>query len=54
MYIMTQIISITDLRKNLFKIVDKVYESGQEIEITKDDRRIIKIVKIYEKKVNKR
>ncbi len=51
---MTKIISITELRKNLFKIADKIYESGQEIEVTKDDRRIIKIVKFYEKKVNKR
>ena len=46
MYIMTQIISITELRKNLFKLADKVVRDGGEIEVEKEGRRIIKIVRI--------
>lgn len=46
MYVMTQIISITDLRKDLFKIADMVAYNGVEVEIEKEGRRIVKLVKI--------
>lgn len=44
MYVM--IISITDLRKNLFNLAEQVFSSGEEIEVEKEGRRIIKIVRI--------
>lgn len=43
---MTQIISITDLRKDLFKIADMVAYKGIEVEVEKEGRRIVKLVKI--------
>jgi len=43
---MTQIISITELRKNLFRLADKVVREGEEIEVEKEGKRIIKIVRI--------
>lgn len=43
---MTQIISITDLRKNLFRLAEKVVREGSEIEVEKEGKRIIKIVRI--------
>ena len=43
---MTQIISITELRKNLFRLADKVVREGSEIEVEKEGKRIIKIVRI--------
>ena len=43
---MTQIVSITDLRKNLFKLADKVVREGGEIEVEKEGKRIMKIVRI--------
>lgn len=46
MYVMTQIISITDLRKNLFNLAERVFSSGEEIEVEKEGRRIVKIVRI--------
>jgi len=42
----TSIISITDLRKNLFKIADMVEREGREVEVEKEGKRIIKLVKI--------
>lgn len=46
MYMNTSIISITNLRKNLFEIADMVVREGKEVEVEKDGQRIIKIVKI--------
>lgn len=46
MYVMTQIISITDLRKDLFRIADMVAYKGVEVEVEKEGRRIVKLVKI--------
>jgi len=46
MYIMTYIVSITDLRKNLFQLADKVVRDGGEIEVEKEGKRIMKIVRI--------
>lgn len=43
---MTQIISITELRKNLFTIADDVFYNNMEIEVEKEGRRVIKLVKI--------
>lgn len=43
---MTQIISITDFRKNLFRIADMVAYKGIEVEVEKEGRRIVKLVKI--------
>lgn len=43
---MTQIISITELRKNLFNIADDVFYKNTEVEVEKEGRRIIKLVKI--------
>lgn len=42
----TSIISITDLRKNLFKIADKVEREGKEVEVEKEGKIILKLVKI--------
>lgn len=46
MYVMTQIISITDFRKNLFNLAEQVFSSGEEIEVEKEGRRIVKMVRI--------
>lgn len=46
MYIMTQVISITDFRRNLFRLADKVVREGSEIEVEKEGRRIIRISRI--------
>lgn len=46
MYMNTSIISITNLRKNLFEIADMVVREGKEVEVEKDGQRIIKIIKI--------
>src|SRR3990167_7002956 len=46
MYVMTQIISITNLRKDLFRIADMVAYKGVEVEVEKEGRRIVKLVKI--------
>lgn len=46
MYVMSMIISITDLRKNLFNLAQQVFSSGEEIEVEKEGRRIVKLVKI--------
>lgn len=43
---MTTVISITQLRKDLFDIAEKVAVSGEEIEIEKEGKRIVKIVPI--------
>lgn len=43
---MSMIISITELRKNLFNLAEQVFSSGEEIEVEKEGRRIVKIVKI--------
>lgn len=43
---MTQIISITELRKNIFTLTEKVAQTGDEIEIEKEGRRIAKLVAI--------
>lgn len=43
---MATIISITDLRKNLFQIADMVAYEGIEVEIEKEGRRIVKLVRI--------
>lgn len=40
------IISITDLRKNLFNLAERVFSTGEEIEVEKEGRRIVKIVRI--------
>lgn len=42
----TSIISITELRKNLFKIADMVVREGKEVEVEKEGQRILKLVKI--------
>lgn len=46
MYVMSMIISITDLRKNLFNLAERVFSSGEEIEVEKEGRRIVKLVRI--------
>lgn len=43
---MTQVISITDFRRNLFRLADKVAREGSEIEVEKEGRRIIRISRI--------
>ena len=43
---MTKIISITDLRKNLFNIADDVFYKNTAVEVEKEGRRIIRIIKI--------
>lgn len=43
---MVQVVSITDLRKNLFQLANKVIDKGEEIEVEKDGRRLLKLVKI--------
>lgn len=42
----TSIVSITNLRKNLFKIANMVVSSGKEVEVEKEGQRIMKLVKI--------
>lgn len=42
----TSVVSITDLRKNLFEIANRVVADGKEVEIEKDGQRIMKLVKI--------
>ena len=39
---MTQIISITEVRKNIFALVDKVAKTGEEIEVEREGRRVVK------------
>lgn len=46
MYMNTSIVSITNLRKNLFEIANLVVSEGKEVEIEKDGQRIMKLVKI--------
>lgn len=43
---MTQIISITEVRRNIFNLVDKVARTGEEIEVEREGRRIVKLVPI--------
>ena|SRR3989338_8939128 len=43
---MTQIIPITEVRKNIFTLVEKVARTGEEIEVEKEGRRIVKLVAI--------
>ncbi|OGK42450.1 hypothetical protein A2954_01240 [Candidatus Roizmanbacteria bacterium RIFCSPLOWO2_01_FULL_37_12] len=43
---MTQIISITEVRKNIFALVDKVAKTGEEIEVEREGRRVVKLVAI--------
>jgi hypothetical protein len=42
----TSTISITDLRKNLFRIADEVFYENKEVEVEKEGRRIMRLVKI--------
>jgi len=43
---MTTIIPITELRKNIFALAEKVARTGEEIEIEKKGKRIVKLVAI--------
>lgn len=43
---MTQIIPITEVRKNIFVLVEQVARTGEEIEIEKEGKRVAKIVAI--------
>jgi prevent-host-death family protein len=45
---MTQIIPITEVRKNIFTLVEKVARTGEEIEVEKEGRRMVKLVPIKE------
>lgn len=43
---MNYILPITDLRKNIFSIMDRVVKTGEVIEVEKEGKRIVKIVPI--------
>lgn len=43
---MTTIIPITQLRRNIFNLTERVAQTGEEIEIEKEGRRIAKLVAI--------
>ena len=43
---MTYILPITEFRKNIFAITEKVARTGEEIEIEKEGKRIAKLVAI--------
>lgn len=43
---MTHIIPITELRKNIFALAERVARTGEEIEIEKEGRRIVKLIAI--------
>ena len=43
---MTYILPITELRKNIFAIAEKVARTGEAVEIEKEGKRIVKIIPI--------
>ncbi|MBI5619475.1 hypothetical protein HY950_00755 [Candidatus Gottesmanbacteria bacterium] len=44
---MTYILPITEVRKNIFALSEKVARTGEVIEVEKEGRRIVKIVPIH-------
>jgi len=49
---MTQTVTITGLRKNIFDLLAAVDEKGRVLEVKKDGKKIVTISKYVEKKFN--
>ena len=50
---MNYILPITDLRKDIFTIMDRIAKTGDSVEVEKEGRRIVKIVPIRDDAVGK-
>ena len=50
---MNYILPITDLRKDIFTIMDRIAKTGDSIEVEKEGRRIVKIVPVRDDAVGK-
>lgn len=50
---MNYILPITDLRKNIFAVMERVVKTGDVIEVEKEGKRIVKIVPIKDNPAEK-